>query len=127
MKLFHNSLKTKNFATGRWTEALAAEYLVKLGYKIIECNHRTRWAEIDIVANDRGCLVFVEVRSRSSEDYGRPEESINHAKITRLIRNAESYAAHQRWPGSCRIDAVCIVFNSRRQAQRISHYKNITF
>lgn len=74
-----------NIEKGRIGEDLAKEYLQRLGYKIIESNwHYSKNAEIDIIAEDKKTLVFVEVKTRSSLNYGHPFESISQNKINKI-------------------------------------------
>ena len=68
--------KTKNLKTGCLGEAIAKKYLQNKGYYIVEENHRTKYAEIDLIARDKGILVFVEVRTRRDERFGSPEDCI---------------------------------------------------
>lgn len=70
---------------------MAAEYLQKKGLQIVERNFRCRLGEIDIIARQGNCLVFVEVRTRSSGTCGLPQESITAAKINKLRRLAQVY------------------------------------
>lgn len=79
------------FLRGREKEDLAVRYLTSKGYTILYRNFRTKFGEIDIVAEDGDCLVFVEVRSKSTEEFGTPEESINRIKIERIRRTAQYY------------------------------------
>ncbi len=75
-------------------ENIAAAYLKRHGYKIIERNFSVhKVGEIDIIARDGEYLCFVEVRLRSRDDYGTPAETVNYAKQKRLIRAAEVYLA----------------------------------
>ncbi len=118
-------MKTKNFEKGRVGELIAKKYLQNKGYCIIEENYRTKYAEIDLIAWENGALVFVEVRTKTGECFGSPEESINRNKIKKLIRNAEAYTAIKRYSKVHRIDAICIVLDKRGGANRISHHQNI--
>lgn len=78
---------------GERGEDLAVDYLRKKGFRILERNFRCRLGEIDIIARDGGDIVFVEVRSRSSSQYGLAQESINRNKMNRLRRLAGFYLA----------------------------------
>lgn len=78
-------------ARGWIGEELAAQYLSSIGYKILEQNYRGYHAEVDIVCRDGEELVFVEVKSRRSMKFGRPEESILPRKISTLVRGATGY------------------------------------
>jgi len=120
-------MKTKNITIGYLGEAMAKEYLENQGYKIIEQNYKTKYAEIDLVTWDRKELVFVEVKTKAGERFGAPEEAINRRKIRRLIRNAKAYVIRKNYTKNYRIDAVCIVLDETNNPERISHYKNITF
>ena len=116
---------TATVETGKLGEAMAKEYLKKQGYDIIEQNYRTKRAEIDIIAAKNRVLVFVEVRTKSSDQFGTPEETINYGKRQKLIRNAVAYVARKKFTGAYRIDAICIVLGEGENPQRIDHYENI--
>ena len=120
-------IKEKNLETAHLGEDTAKKYLQKNGYRIIEQNYRTRYAEIDLITRHKGILVFVEVRTKTDERFGRPEETINSNKIRKLIKNAQGYMARKGYNKEYRIDAVCIILDENRKPSRISHYKNITF
>lgn len=72
-------------------ESLAAEVLTKAGLRILERNYRFGRAEIDIVAEESGELVFVEVKARHSLQFGEPEESVGFTKESNLRKAAEGY------------------------------------
>jgi putative endonuclease len=119
---------------GKEGEEIARKYLENKGYAIIEQNYRTKRAEIDIIARLRqgfwglggNLLVFVEVRTKHHEQYGSPEETIDHEKRMRLQRNATAYIHRTRYNGPWRIDAVCIVIDQNTGlSKRISHYESI--
>ena len=76
--------------TGSEKESLAVSYLESCGYTILERNFRSRSSEIDIVARTEDTVVFIEVKYRSSTEYGFPEEAVNQKK-QHLIRNAAMY------------------------------------
>ena len=100
----------KRLSLGRRGEELACKYLKKAGYKILELNYRGHLGEIDLVAEDGGCLVFVEVKTRSSLAFGHPLESINSRKQHQLIRTAREYLAeHGAEERICRFDAVSVL------------------
>ena len=110
---------------GKEGEEIAKKYLENKGYKIIECNYRTKRAEIDIIARHKSVLIFVEVRSKHHEQFGSPEETINYQKRTRLKRNAAAYIHRKKYNGPYHIDAVCLVINVNTGLQRIDHYESI--
>lgn len=92
-------------------ETLAAQFLEKKGYAILERNYRFDRGEIDLVAKDGQELVFVEVKARYSRDYGAPEESVTPAKEVQLKKVAEGYLyEHNIENQSCRFDVVTISY-----------------
>jgi putative endonuclease len=76
---------------GKWGEQLAVKHLTGLGYQIILVNHRTPFGEIDIIAQDGSELVFVEVKTRSSNALGNPEGSVTPKKQQHILDSAQHY------------------------------------
>lgn len=117
-----------NIIKGKFGEGLACTYLEKLGYRILERNFRIRGGEIDIVAIDGNTLVYVEVKTRSSDAFGRPEESVNFRKIKFLERAAKFYRnnrAYLNLPQQERIDVISIKTESVKP--ELKHFKNAGF
>ena len=77
--------------TGKIGEDIAAEYLQQIGYQIIERNFECKQGEIDIIATDKEELVFVEVKTRTGEIYGKPKEAVDRAKKKHIYKSAEYY------------------------------------
>lgn len=75
--------------TGAWGELQASNYLQKKGYKIIGCNFSTRFGEIDLIAQNRCYLIFVEVKLRKSDLYGEAREFVGTGKQMRIRATAE--------------------------------------
>jgi len=110
---------------GKLGEKLAQGFLKKRGYHILETGFRCRSGEIDIVAQRKGCLIFVEVRTKSNLDFGTPEESITQGKKRKLITSALSYiSTHQDLPSAWRIDVVAIEIDSEGKVRRIALIEN---
>ena len=110
---------------GRLGEKLAQRFLKRRGYRVRETNFHCRGGEIDVVAQQRDCLVFIEVRTKSSLDFGTPEESITRAKKEKLIASALTYVdTHQNLPSSWRIDVVAIEIDDKGKAKRIELIEN---
>ena len=118
--------KRKNLHTGRIGEDKACEYLEQNGFDIIERNHRTKYGETDIVAKKGDKLVFVEVRTKTGDRFGFPEDSLGKIKMMKLRKNALAYVSRNHWRGPYRIDAVCIILNFSGGMQYLRHYENIT-
>ena len=116
---------------GKIGEEAAKNFLVAKGYKILEQNYKTKYLEIDLIAEKSSGffgkkeLVFVEVRTKAGENFGSPEDTLNRAKLQRVLRNARLYSSFKKWQGPCRIDAVCIVLNPDFSVQRLTHHENI--
>ena len=93
---------------GKKGELLAADYLGKQGYTVLEKNWRYGRLEIDIICKKNETLVFVEVKTRSTDYFGEPEESVNGSKQQYLLDAAEAYMEETGWQGKARIDVVSI-------------------
>ena len=95
--------------SGRRGEGIAISYLKKQGYKIVEKNYRTKLGEIDIIAEDKGVISFIEVRSRNSRGFGSPEETITRKKEAQISKAALAYIKQYKLEAvSCRFDVVTI-------------------
>jgi len=95
-------------AAGGAAEEAAARFLERQGLAIVARNYRTRLGEIDLVARDGATLVFVEVRMRSSAEYGGGAESIGWRKRSRIEAAARQYLANLRREPPCRFDVVTL-------------------
>lgn len=116
-----------NTVTGSKGEDIACWYLKKHGYKILERNYRIRGGEIDIVAKDGEYLVFVEVKTRYSHEYGLPVEAMTPWKIKFLLKTAQFYLQKISWgDGPYRLDFVSIDFAESDDNPKIELIKNIT-
>ncbi len=94
--------------TGRKAEDLAASFLSAKGMTIVEKNFRAKVGEIDLVAKEGDEIVFVEVRARSSRDFGGAAASVGGAKRRKLIRAANLWLQARGWDGACRFDVVAL-------------------
>jgi putative endonuclease len=110
---------------GKLGEKAAQRFLKKRDYRIRETGFRCRHGEIDIIAQKKDYLVFVEVRTKSNLDFGTPEESITQAKKERLIASALTYTAtHENLPPLWRIDVVAIELDDKGKTKRIELIEN---
>jgi putative endonuclease len=115
----------KRQETGNLGEKLAAGFLQKGGYRIVQTNYRCPEGEVDIVARRKDCLVFVEVRTKRSREFGSPEESITPAKMAKLRRVAAHYRqTHDDLPASWRIDVVAVELDRQNHLRRIEQIEN---
>jgi putative endonuclease len=111
--------------TGAAGEKIACTYLSNKGYTIIETNYRCREGELDIVARQKDTLVFTEVRTKKSYQFGTPEESITALKKEHLRAAAEHYLQdHKKLPADWRIDVIAVQMNASGKVNRIEHIEN---
>jgi putative endonuclease len=111
-----------NQQIGQWGEDTVAVYLAGRGYQIITRNARTPYGEIDIVARQDDITIFVEVKSRTSNKMGLPEESVNLRKQAHMLACAEYYAAENaidHW----QIDVIAVEGKVGLQP-KITHFEN---
>jgi putative endonuclease len=110
---------------GKLGEKAAQKFLKKQGYRIRETGFRCRHGEIDIIAQKKAYLVFVEVRAKTSLEFGTPEESITQAKKERLIASALTYTtSHNNLPSLWRIDFVAVELDEKGRTMRIELIEN---
>jgi putative endonuclease len=110
---------------GSTGERLAIKLLKKKGYKVLEKNFRSKFGEIDIVGLDKDTLVFIEVKTRWTREYGPPEEAVTPRKIRSIIKTGQYYKLlHPEQPEALRIDVVTIDFFKKNGETRL--IKNVT-
>ncbi|MDR1442797.1 MAG: YraN family protein [Bifidobacteriaceae bacterium] len=112
-------------ALGRYGEAVAAAYLVLKGWTVVDRNWRCRQGELDLVAQPApGTLVFVEVKTRTSDNCGVPAAAVTARKLSRLRRLAAAWlAAHDRHAEAVRIDVVAV--NTGPGGRSIEHLEGV--
>lgn len=114
--------KQQNKTTGNAGETQAAEYLAQKGYQILQRNYRSKWGEVDIVAKVKSTVVFVEVKTKTSNAYGEPWEMVNHWKIEQVKRMGEAWCREFGWDGPVRIDVVGVWMG---EAPKIEHWESV--
>lgn len=92
--------------TGRWGEAVAADYLRKKGYKITASGFRTRFGEIDLIAETRRVIAFVEVKTRKDAKYANARDYVGYTKQEKLIATAKMYLARHETKKIARFDVI---------------------
>src|SRR2546426_11439969 len=118
-------IKAARQGLGRTGERLAAEVLTNRGYRILERNFRCGYGEIDLVAEDGQELVFVEVKTRRGEAFGRPEEAVTIHKQRKLVQVASYYLdLHTCAERSWRIDVVAVQLGKRGEPIEIRCYQH---
>lgn len=114
---------------GKCGEDIATKYLLHKGYKIIERNYRIRNGEIDIIAidNKEKALVFVEVKTRSSDEFGSPFDAIHFHKLKALLNAALVYKQKKpHLPELLRIDAIAVILDHKEAIKTIEHRTNVS-
>tara|TARA_X000000368_G_scaffold415834_1_gene408393 strand:+ start:1656 stop:2027 length:372 start_codon:yes stop_codon:yes gene_type:complete len=103
---------------GEEGEKIAVRYLQSKGYIIYEMNWRFGKLEVDIIAEDGRELIFIEVKSRSSEIYGRPEEAIDGVKELAILNAAEIYIRDFNLEIEVRFDVISVIINKNKSKIR---------
>lgn len=98
----HNTL-------GQFGEDLAADYLLKNGYKILERNWRFRKAEVDLIAQKENIVAIVEVKTRTSADFGNPQDFVKPKKIKLLVGAVNEYVVGNNLDVTVRFDIIAIL------------------
>jgi putative endonuclease len=108
-----------NVSFGKSGEEKARKYLKKKGYRILRTNFKTQLGEIDIIAEHQGCIVFIEVKSRSGSEYGLPREAVGFAKQKRYSQLAMQYIkAYNLFGIKARFDVIEVT------SEGINHIEN---
>ena len=111
-----------NKVVGNAGEDLACRYLEKQGYKILERNkHYSRFCEVDIIAQYKNTIVFVEVKTRKTDTFGTPSEAITKTKYENLRKGVQFYLAENKVK-NFRIDLISITL---KPEMKIEHLRNI--
>ena len=116
------TLKTK---IGNFGQQIAGQFLLARNYTIKQENYYSRFGEIDIIAEKNNQLVFIEVKTRLSDQFGLPEEAFDQSKRARLEQTIAHYLAeqsvnHDNW----RLDCLAVEIDKQQKIARIRHHKN---
>lgn len=114
-----------NQAVGTMGEELAAGYLQKAGYRLLERNFRSRGGEVDIVARARdGTIVFVEVKTRRTLAFGLPQLAVTSRKQRQIAKGALAWLArHQGYDQAARFDVVAVLLHDDGRSE-LEHIVN---
>jgi putative endonuclease len=119
-----SNLKDPRHQFGQASELLAERFLLAKGYRILARNLRTALGELDLVAEDQGVLVFVEVKARATEAFGGAVLAVDRRKQAKLVRLASQYLAqHHMADRSCRFDVVLVQGGPSSQG-RVEHLQH---
>jgi putative endonuclease len=111
---------------GDMGEALASTFLEDLGYQFLDQNYATRYGELDLVFQDADMIVFVEVKTRTSDTYGNPESSITEAKLERIQNAALLWLQdHPEVADDWRVDVVAVLLGAGGKVEDLQHFINV--
>ena len=106
-------------------ESFAAAHLKARGYKILAQNYRSGRGEIDLVAQDSDCIVFVEVKTRRSLKFGLPQAAVTTQKQRQISKIALRYLqAHNRFDAPCRFDVIAIHLSPQLELLKLEQIEN---
>jgi len=114
-----------NIELGSIGEQLASNYIKGNGYYILDCNYRTKLGELDIIAKKDNIIVFIEVKTRTSNIYGEPSEAVNYNKQKKIHRLSQQYILHRRLDQDCwiyRFDVIEVKIRDKKY--KINHIQN---
>lgn len=111
-------MSKSRLSLGKKGEKIARRYLKKMGYRILAQNYRTRLGEIDLVAEEAGVVVFIEVKTRSGTEYGQTLEAITRKKRQQISKVALEYLnKNNQHDSSARFDVVSVLLTSESSPQ----------
>ena len=110
---------------GAWGEEQAVDYLQRKGYTIVERDWKSRHRDIDIIATRDDVVVFVEVKTRSNQVFGEPEDAIDYRKMCNLRAAINHYVQYKHLNKEIRFDIISIVGSLNNGIQTIKHFEDI--
>ena len=110
---------------GNWGEKIAIDFLIKKGYEIKETNWRFQKAEVDIIAQIESTLVAVEVKTRSTDYFGNPQDFINPKKTKLIVKAVDEYVNRHDLDVNVRFDVIAII--KTKNATNIEHLEDAFF
>jgi len=113
---------SESYNRGISGERRAVEYLTSKGYRILAQNYRYLKGEVDILAQKGNCLAAIEVKTRSSSDFGAPEEFLKPAQIQRIIKTVDYFVSSRNLEVEIRFDIIAIVLTANDS--ELEHIEN---
>lgn len=109
----------KNALIGKKGEEFAKEFLIAKEYTILHTNWRHKKSEVDIIAQHKNVIVFVEVKTRNNIDFGNPESFVDNNKIKKLREAADAFIEKYNWQDELRFDIISI-----EKENKIIHFED---
>ena len=124
--VFWKTISDQRQKLGDLGEEIASNYLKKKGYKILERQYKSQYGEIDIIAEHKKTLVFVEVKARRSDDFGLPEEAVDERKLEKIIATGNCYQQKLKSKfEDVQVDVVSIIINKEFQIKELKHLTDV--
>ncbi len=120
-----------NISIGKLGESYSEKFLIAHSYLILQRNFHSRYGELDIIAIDQNIiphqLIFVEVKTRTSDLFGLPQESVTYSKRSKMLKTAIHFinSSTQNLPHIWRMDAIAVKLDRSLKLAEIKHFKNI--
>lgn len=111
---------------GKIGEDFASAFLQNKGYSILQRNFKARYGEIDIIAIYQEILIFVEVKTRTSIQFGTPEEAVTSKKLQEIIKTSEYYLLLHPFSSVMRIDVISLLLNAKGEVEKCTHLENVS-
>ena len=110
---------------GTWGEDIAAIYLERKGYIILERDWKSGHRDIDIIATDGNQVIFVEVKTRRNQMFGEPEDAVNYMKLRNLRAAINHYVKFKRLNNDIRFDVVSVIGTPGIGTPEIKHFEDV--
>ncbi|HXH20063.1 MAG TPA: YraN family protein [Chitinophagales bacterium] len=117
---------TEHINLGKQGEKAAYAFLRKKGYEMLATNYRFEKTEIDIICRKHNTIVFVEVKTRTSEMHGNPEEAVDARKQEKIVRAAERFIQSNDMLGDVRFDVISVIIDGKKK-EKITHITDAFF
>lgn len=118
-------MKKYNKEIGTYGESIAKNFLITNGYKILDMNFRNKYGEIDIICKLNNIIIFCEIKSRYTNSFGSPIESITYYKQKQIIKLSQIYIIKNKFLNyNIRYDIIEIIFNNINASYTLNHVKD---
>jgi Holliday junction resolvase-like predicted endonuclease len=118
------TLMPEHLLTGVWGENVAADYLCEKGYLLMERDWHSNHRDIDIIARQGDCIVFVEVKTRRNRDYADPLQAVGYQKLRNLGRAINHYLYYRQLDNRWRFDVITVVGSMGSDNPEIDHIED---
>jgi len=111
---------------GKYGEKIAAEFLARQGLKLLGKNYYTRYGEIDLIASSGDEILFVEVKTRTSNEFGYPEDAVDWIKVMHLNKAINIYLADKKIEKFWRLDVISVEVDVKNKKAKIKWFKDLS-